>query len=70
MKPRVSLGIRIFEVILLIVLGYNVYKLFNKTNQEIEAEYKDGKLFIFILLGGFLSTLFVVIRDNLGLFRR
>jgi len=64
MKTRVKLWVRVLEIVLLVFLTYQMYLLFQKDSKQIEEEYKDGKLFLFLLVGAFLSTLFEVIRTN------
>jgi hypothetical protein len=63
MREGMKNVIKIAKIILLFYLGYHVYLLFNKTSEEIEKEYKDSKLFIFILITAFIACLVDVIRN-------
>lgn len=70
MKRPVKNVIRVIQIGVLCFLGYHIFLLYHKTDKEIEDEYKDSKLFIFLLFAGFVSTLYAVFRTNADLFRK
>jgi hypothetical protein len=61
---KTSLFIRIIQIVLLFFLGYQLYLLYQKDIRQIEEEYKDSKVFLFLLFGGFIATFYAVVRTN------
>ena len=60
--------IRIAQIALLLYVSYYMYLLLQKDSKQIEEEYKDSKLFLFILISSFLSLLVAVTRDIFGIY--
>ena len=61
--------IRIAQIALLLYVSYYMYLLLQKDSKQIEEEYKDSKLFLFILISSFLSLLVAVTRDIFGIYK-
>ena len=63
-KKGESLFIRVVQIALLLFLGYQIHLLYQKDIRQIEDEYKDSKILLFILFAGFIGTLHEVVRTN------
>jgi hypothetical protein len=61
--------LRIAQIALLLYVSYYMYLLLQKDSKQIEEEYKDSKLFLFILISSFLSLLVAVTRDIFGIYK-